>query len=841
MVKICTEKYPLDSQYNSYFESFKFPLSDFQKYAIEAIVEGHHTLVTAHTGSGKTLPAEFAIQFFVGKGKKVVYTSPIKALSNQKFYEFTNKYPNISFGLMTGDIKLNPNADVIIMTTEILMNYLFNHLGEKKSDLSCSLEFQIDLDDELACVVFDEVHYINDAHRGQAWEQTILMLPKHVQMVMLSATIDSPEKFAKWCEREDSDKQVYLASTNKRVVPLTHYGYITATDFVYKGLKDKVLEKQIRDSTNKLITLQTEHGRFQEAGYKEMKFVMDIFHRKNVMLRRPAILNNLAIFLRDREMLPAIAFVFSRKNVERCAREITTSILEFDSKVPYTIKREADQIIRRLPNYKEYLNLPEYHQLISLLEKGVGIHHSGMIPVLREIVELFISKKYIKLLFATESFAIGLDCPIKTAIFTGLTKYDGSGERFLLSHEYTQMAGRAGRRGIDTIGHVIHMNNLFTFPTANEYKDILCGTPQKLVSKFHISYSVVLNMLKQNASMADMCNFVKRSMIFDEIHKSIAHTKLEISKLEKELERKREIVSGLTTDMDAIDAFLNIECSYPKSINKQRKALETERRKLLSSHPAVLLDAKLYAEMLNCERRLEKEQENLEYLENFIVSQIEKLCSMLEEERFIEKAEPTSAPESVPEPTPKEYSLTRRGIISANVAEVHPLVVADMMEQWDYFREFTSEQLVGLFSCFTDIKVQKDIKRCEPVDTDPFLESKIKLLPQMYAKYDRIELERDMRTGINYDMPLMYDITDEVMAWCKCMNEEECKMIINGQLLNKEISVGDFTKAILKISVITNELVVVCEKLGEVDLLHKLAQIDRLILKYIMMNQSLYV
>jgi len=357
----------------------------------------------------------------------------------------------------------------------------------------------------------------------------------------------------------------------------------------------------------------------------------------------------------------------------------------------------------------------------------------------------------------------------------------------------------------------------------------------------HPIYSVVLNMLKQNASMADMCNFVKRSMIFDEIHKSIVHTKLEISKLEKELERKREIVNGLTTDMDVIDAFLNIECSYPKSINKQRKSLETERRKLMSSHPAVLLDAKLYAEMLNCESRLEKEQENLEYLENFIVSQIGKLCSMLEEERFIEKAEPMSAPESVPEPTTKEYSLTRRGIISANVAEVHPLVVADMMEQWDYFREFTSEQLVGLFSCFTDIKVQKDVKRSEPIDTDPFLESKIKLLPQMYAKYDRIELERDMRTGINYDMPLMYDITDEVMSWCKCMNEEECKMIINGQLLNKEISVGDFTKAILKISVITNELVVVCEKLGEVDLLHKLTQIDRLILKYIMMNQSLYV
>jgi antiviral helicase SKI2 len=508
---------------------YSFPLSDFQKYAIEAIVEGHHTLVTAHTGSGKTLPAEFAINHFVEKGKKVVYTSPIKALSNQKFFEFTHKYPHISFGLMTGDIKLNPNADVIIMTTEILMNYLFNSGSSASSSGSATdpsystLDFQINLETELACVVFDEVHYINDAHRGQSWEQTILMLPKHVQMVMLSATIDSPEKFAKWCEREDETKIVYLASTNKRVVPLTHYGYISATEFAFKGLKDKVLEKQMRESTNKLITLQTESGIFQETGYKELKSVIDVFEKRNVYLKRQAILNNLAVFLRDREMLPAIAFVFSRKHVEKCAKEITVSLLEFDSKVSYTVRRESEQILRKLPNYHEYLNLPEYNNLISLLEKGVGIHHSGMIPILREIVELFISKKYIKLLFATESFAIGLDCPIKTAIFTGLTKYDGSSERFLMSHEYTQMAGRAGRRGIDTIGNVVHMNNLFDFPTMTGYKDILCGNPQKLISKFHISYSVILNMLKQNASVDDMCNFVKKSMIFEEINKSILY------------------------------------------------------------------------------------------------------------------------------------------------------------------------------------------------------------------------------------------------------------------------------------------------------------------------------
>ena len=238
MVKICPNSYSPSSEekYSQYFDKYPFPLSSFQKFAIESIVEGNHILVTAHTGSGKTLPAEFAIEHFVSKGKKVIYTSPIKALSNQKFYEFTQKFPNISFGILTGDIKTNPEADVLIMTTEILMNTLY--AKNRKEDVTINTNstnlamFEMDFDNELACVVFDEIHYINDQDRGRVWEETIMMLPRHVQMVMLSATLDSPEKFALWCETRGqndvkSDKIVYLTTTYERVVPLTHYSFIT--------------------------------------------------------------------------------------------------------------------------------------------------------------------------------------------------------------------------------------------------------------------------------------------------------------------------------------------------------------------------------------------------------------------------------------------------------------------------------------------------------------------------------------------------------------------------------------------------------------------------------------
>jgi superfamily II RNA helicase len=200
MVKFCTELYPTgkEQKYSEYFEKYSFPLSSFQKFAIEAIVEGHHSLSCVPTGSGKTMPAIFAIDFFTSKRKKVIYTSPIKALSNQKYYEFTQKFPGISIGLLTGDIKINPEADVLIMTAEILQNTLYRKKQNKDNELPVGINgstnsllmFDMDFENELGCVVQDEIHMINDAERGHVWESIILLLPKHIQMVMLSATLD---------------------------------------------------------------------------------------------------------------------------------------------------------------------------------------------------------------------------------------------------------------------------------------------------------------------------------------------------------------------------------------------------------------------------------------------------------------------------------------------------------------------------------------------------------------------------------------------------------------------------------------------------------------------------
>jgi len=829
MVKLCDTPYPEHSQWDPYFESYPYSLSDFQKYAIEGIVEGHHVLVTAHTGSGKTLPAEFAIEHFVKKGKKVIYTSPIKALSNQKFSEFSRKYPHISFGLLTGDIKTNPEADVLIMTTEILMNTLFLQTqGDQVANVE--LQFNIDIENELACVVFDEVHYINDADRGQTWEKTILMLPQQIQMVMLSATIDNPQRFAKWAQRGSIEKEVYLASTEKRVVPLSHYGYLTINEGSIKLVKDKELEKEIRGAVHNLIPLQDDRGKFNENGYKTLAKMSKVFQDRSIFPKRKHVLNNLAMFLRDKEMLPAIGFVFSRKLVEACAADITVPLLEDDSKVGYTVRKECEQIVRKLPNYREYLELPEYIKLVSLLEKGVGIHHSGMVPVLREIVEIMISKKYIKLLFATESFAIGLDCPIKTAIFTGTMKFDGTSERILMSHEYTQMAGRAGRRGIDTIGHVVHCNNLFKVPSMEEYKTMLGGKPQQLVSKFRISYSLVLNLLKNGKTkMTDFVKFTENSMVHEEIQTSISGQNMVIEKKSLEMKEVSQYVTELTTPYDVCVQYMKLEADREYAANKKRKQIDREVNSLLAQHPRLKLDNKIVDAAEKMKSDLRYEQDNLAYLHHYIEENMEKVCDVLITKGFVEKS------------STEEYSLTSRGVTAAGMAEIHSLVAAQMLYKENWFHDLSVEQLIGYLSCFTDVNVAKDQQHHSTHTKDGMLFECITNLENTFQEYDQMELDRKIYTGHDYQEPICFDMPDLATGWCYCEDEMECKRFIQNDVAGFGISVGDFTKALLKISTIARELSIVADLACETAFQHKMSQVDSKILKYVTTAQSLYV
>lgn len=820
MVVHCNTEY-INEEYNSIFSEYPFPLSDFQKYAIEGIVKGDHVLVTAHTGSGKTLPAEFAIKHFVGMGKKVIYTSPIKALSNQKFYDFNKKFPGIQFGLFTGDIKTNPEADVLIMTTEILMNTLFN-----KNETKNELQFQIDIMNELAAVVFDEVHYINDPERGQVWEKTILMLPPHIQMIMLSATIDDPNRFAKWCEdKENSTKSVYLSTTNHRVVPLTHYNYVTANESSYKIIKDKETQQLLRKYCNNIHCIQTDKGHFQTKAYSDLIKVNEILMSHKQMAKKKFVLNNLTKFLKDNDMLPAIGFVFSRKQVEQCARDITTPLLEDDSKIPYNVKKECDQIMRRLSNHEEYKRLPEYVELVSLLEKGIGVHHSGMIPILREMVELCISKNYIKLLFATESFAIGLDCPIKTAMFLSLTKFDGNTDRSLYPHEYTQMSGRAGRRGIDKVGHVIHCNNLFKPPGEGTYKDILSGKPPKLTSKYRISYDMVLNILRkeENCDLEKVIQFTNNSMMHGEIEKEIKSQEYIV----RNIQGNRKFHGK--TPYNVCSEYNNLVEDSKKYGNKKRKEAIKNMKKIEGEYDTLLSDMKVWKIYEDINKENENKKNYLTHLEEYIVEKTRTICNILETDGMISSS----------------FELTSLGKIASEIAEVDSVIWTKcIFGKWEFLKFFDTKQIIGLFSCATDIKVNQEYRSSIPITKNKFLEEKINQLKDEYRIQSQIENSNGIISGINYELPIVYDIIDESIEWCNCETEEQCKLFIREKLSIKGIALGDFTKAMMKIATIAREFQSLSEHelcKGHEDLFYKLSEIEDMVLKYIATNQSLYV
>jgi len=837
MVFHCPLTYPASNEetYQSHFNMFPYPLSPFQKFAIQGIVSGDHVLVTAHTGSGKSTPFEFAAEHFFGLGKKIIYCSPIKALSNQKFYDFTQRYPHISVGIVTGDIRVNQEASLLIVTTEILHNVLFlkKHKGVNGANgvnsASSLLSFDMDFDNELGCVVFDEFHYINDPDRGSIWENSIMMLPLHIQILMLSATLDAPHKVASWIEGRDSDckygKQVYIASTSHREVPLQHYSFITVNQGIFKAVKkDEALCKDIKDSTNCLTLLQNERGTFDDVAYHKVKKMLKLFSDKQVWVKRQHVINNVCKHLVDNGLLPAICFVLSRKQLEKCAKEVTVVLLEDDSKVPYIARREAETILRKLPNYKEYLELPEFSELVGLLEKGIAIHHAGMISVFREIVELFLSKGYVKVLFCTETFALGVNFPIKTVLFTSDSKFDGNSMRTLWSHEYTQMAGRAGRRGHDKVGTVIHLNNLFGDTELTSYKNMMRGIPQTLVSKFKISYNLILNLIDIGSD--DYLKFCENSMIQDDILTKKGGLYRELSELEERLMKQDLSMASMRTSHPDVERLLQLESSLQMASNKKKKEMMREIQGLKDSFKFIESDKQQlikYNGFLADISRVKKEYYDIEQVLN---NNIQVILGYLTGSGYITKLDEGSC------------ILTPLGFVSTHLKEVHCLVFGKMIHEGTLDR-LSSRQLVALFSCFTNISVADEFKAHRPKCADNLVKELVIKVKDEFEKCQNFETESQIATGIDYEMH--YDLLEYMGHWCDATSVEECKFVLQELEQNKGIFLGEFVKAVLKINNISGEMEKIAESIGNMELLSRLREISGLTLKFVATTQSLYV
>nr|KAF6463100.1 Ski2 like RNA helicase [Molossus molossus] len=466
--------------------AFQWPFEPdvFQKQAILHLERHDSVFVAAHTSAGKTVVAEYAIALAQKHMTRTVYTSPIKALSNQKFRDFRNTFGDV--GLLTGDVQLHPEASCLIMTTEILRSMLYSG-----SDVIRDLEW----------VIFDEVHYINDAERGVVWEEVLIMLPDHVSIILLSATVPNALEFADWIGRLKR-RQIYVISTVARPVPLEHY--------LFTGNSPK--------TQGELFLLLDSRGTFHTKGYYaavEAKKERMSKHAQTFGAKQPThqggpaqdrgVYLSLLASLRTRAQLPVVVFTFSRGRCDEQASGLTSLDLTTSSEKS-EIHLFLQRCLARLRGSDR--QLPQVLHMSELLHRGLGVHHSGILPILKEIVEMLFSRGLVKVLFATETFAMGVNMPARTVVFDSMRKHDGSSFRDLLPGEYVQMAGRAGRRGLDPTGTVILLCK-GRVPEMVDLHRVMTGKPSQLQSQFRLTYTMILNLLRVDALRVE--DMMKRS------------------------------------------------------------------------------------------------------------------------------------------------------------------------------------------------------------------------------------------------------------------------------------------------------------------------------------------
>jgi ATP-dependent RNA helicase HelY len=447
-----------------FLSGYPFALDDFQTLACEALEGGHGVLVAAPTGAGKTVVGEFAVHRALSSGSKCFYTTPIKALSNQKFNDLVGRYGADQVGLLTGDNSVNGEAPVVVMTTEVLRNMLYADSPTLTG---------------LSAVVMDEVHYLADRFRGAVWEEVILHLPRTVQLVSLSATVSNAEEFGAWLQEVRGDTTVIVEE--HRPVPLWQ-------SVLARGqLHDLFVDAEQKEVNPHLARLAAQQSRFdvdrnrrpQRGGRRP---------RPVDLPRRPDVVERL-----DRDgLLPAIVFIFSRAGCDAAVRQCIRAGLRLAP------PDDRDVIRRTLEAHTtgladDDLNILGYGELLDGLERGIAAHHAGMLPAFKEAVEQLFEAGLVKVVFATETLALGINMPARSVVLESLVKWNGEAHVDLTPGEYTQLTGRAGRRGIDVEGHGVV---LWTPGFDPRHVASLASTrTYPLRSSFRPSYNMAVNLV----------------------------------------------------------------------------------------------------------------------------------------------------------------------------------------------------------------------------------------------------------------------------------------------------------------------------------------------------------
>ena len=711
------------------------------------------------------------------KNKKVIYTSPTKSLSNQKYAEFIEKFSSV--GIMTGDIKMNPDAQCVIMTTEILRNILYrNASGQQVTSSSIDIN-------EIGIVIFDEVHYINDPDRGKVWEECIILLPKEINLVMLSATIDQPENFASWIGNI-KEVPISLIPTSHRVVPLKHYFW-----------KSYIIDNNGKDEIKwELIEILDDKGKFKN--YDLMKQKYKIYDINKLM-------DKLVDFLVLQNYIPALFFKFSRKKCETICKTVRKNLLNYEE-----ISEVEKTFNYYMKDYKKiYEILPQYQDVFAQLKKGVVYHHSGLIPILKEIIEILYSKGLVKILFATETFAIGVNMPTKTVLFTDLEKFDNNGLRMLRSDEYSQMSGRAGRRGLDKFGSVIILPTM-ELESENNVKKMMIGKSPMLNSKFKLSYQFVLKTLYSETF--DTNSFLTKTLIMNENDKKVIFMYIEKEKLENKLKEIDSNQSDIMNNYDKImkklnDTFFVIKKKDREKLEKEKKVIENMPNfKEEYSNFKMINDYKIEIKSIN---------DQIYECNNLLTNNINIVIDVLKEDNYI-----------------NDDKITTKGIIAMGINECQELVFTEMLFK-GLLDKLEFPEIVGVLSVFINEKDQSGEERyISDLKIPKNMIDVLKEIKNISEYFINLEDKKELYIGSDYK--LYFDFIEPSYIWASGKSINEVYQYTN-------VYDGNFVKAIMRINNICENLMDVCKSIEKYDLCSKLENYNQILIRDITSINSLYV
>ena len=734
-------KFPISS---SFINEYAFNLDDFQINGCHALEAGESVLVAAPTGSGKTIIGEFAIHLALKQKKKAFYTTPIKALSNQKYQDFSQKFGAERVGLLTGDNSINSESDIVVMTTEVLRNMLYAN--------SQSLQ-------NLGFVILDEVHYLADKFRGAVWEETLIHLPESVQISALSATVSNAEEFGEWLQVIRGNTKVIV--TDRRPIPLYQH--------VLMG--------------NKLLDLFNDNGKINPQVLSEERASFR-GHKgdrwrdfKSLKLTRPEVIEKLERL----ELLPVIVFIFSRSSCDLAVKQCLSAGIRLTS------KDEKEEILEFIQERIAYLsesdlNVLGFSQWADALSRGIAAHHAGLLPLFKEIIEELFQKGLIKVVFATETLALGINMPAKTVLLERLSKWNGESHVSITPGEYTQLTGRAGRRGIDIEGNAVILWSKDI--DATSAAGLASTRTYPLRSSFKPTYNMSVNLINQMG-----------------------------------LERARNSLGSSFAQFQADKAVVGLE----NQILRNSRAMEVLKANLECHLGDFFQYAKLRQEIKNIERNLKSKNRRMRNLDQELIEKLRfemkshpcHSCSDREkharesEKYFRLENENKSLSERVTSKTkviPRQFDeiskiLMRRGYVSnekiSRQGEILMKIYAEMdlviSESFrnNLFDSLNSAELCAILSIFL-YESRKDKPIILP-------NTKTQEIVREISKIWLDIHEDEVHGGLNQTRPLDLGFYNSVYKWA---NGSSIKSILE----ESEMGIGDFIRSIKQVMDLLRQL-----------------------------------